>query len=198
LAVSVLDEDREAVELEMRLKGHSPAEIARALEVVDAAGTVFASEFTEGISVFDEVRTRYRHEPWFGDLHGNITWALLDKSPDEIRASGSEFRWHTPFRYDPLPTIAWVQAPQLWVLGGLDIDAPSGETARRLHRLIELHHPITVALYPNAEHGMTEFETGATGERLSTRYSEGYFSMLADFARQGRLARRYGDARIDR
>src|SRR5262249_1913872 len=117
LAVSVLDEDREAVQLEMHLKGHNEAEISRALEIVDAVGILFASEFTEGFDQFDALRTRYRNEPWYPDLHGDFTHFFLDKSVDDLRAAAADFRWQTPFRYDPIPTIAWVRAPQLWVLG---------------------------------------------------------------------------------
>ena len=34
------------------------------------------------------------------------------------------------------------------------------------------------------------------GERISTRYSPGYFKMLRDFARYGSLKKQYGNARI--
>jgi len=40
LAVSVIDEDQQEVEIEMREKGHSSAEIASALEVARAAENI--------------------------------------------------------------------------------------------------------------------------------------------------------------
>jgi hypothetical protein len=43
---------------------------------------------------------------------------------------------------------------------------------------------------------MTLFETAADGERVSTRFAPGYFAMMRDFARDGRLSGPYGDARI--
>jgi hypothetical protein len=61
LAVSVIDEDRQEVEIEMREKGHSTAEIAQALEVAGAAETVIASGFTQGFKAFDAVRAKYRN-----------------------------------------------------------------------------------------------------------------------------------------
>lgn len=170
----------------------------KALEVADAAEAVFASGFTEGVDAFDALSTRYRSEPWFRDLHGNFTWVLLDKTRDEILASAARFRWQTPFRYDPLPTIAAVAAPQLWVMGGLDVDAPSASSLQRLRGLIAQGKPIITAFYPQAEHGMTEFEIGPDNSRQSTRYVAGYFHMLADFARYGRLQGSYGDAEIAR
>ena len=43
---------------------------------------------------------------------------------------------------------------------------------------------------------MTLFETTPDGERISTRYAPGYFAMIRDFAREGRLSKAYGDAEI--
>lgn len=196
LAVSVLHEDREAIEFQMKLKGYGPDVIARAHEISDAVARVFESGFTNGIEEFDAVRARYRNEPWYGDVHGNFTWLLLPMTPEQIRIEGAKFRWGTPFAYDPLPTLERLDVPQLWVVGGLDVDAPSGDTVARLDGLIAKGRPVTLAIYPSAEHGMTEFETSASGARVSTRYSAGYFQMMADFARDGRLRASYGAAQL--
>ena len=91
-----------------------------------------------------------------------------------------------------------VQAPQLWILGSDDLQAPSAETGRRITGLISDGRPVTLAVFPGAEHGMTEFETKADGERVSTRYSQGYFEMMRDFARNGRLGPHYGRSTITR
>jgi len=84
----------------------------------------------------------------------------------------------------------------LWISGGEDYEAPSAETGRRIKSLIEAGRPFTLAIYPHAEHGMTLFETTADGTRLSTRYAPGYFAMIRDFARDGRLRGAYGDAEV--
>jgi hypothetical protein len=86
--------------------------------------------------------------------------------------------------------------PQLWILGSDDLDAPSAETAARIKSLIAAGKNYTLAVYPGAEHGMTEYELNAKGERLSTRYAAGYFKMMADFIREGRINGRYGNAEI--
>jgi pimeloyl-ACP methyl ester carboxylesterase len=199
LAVSVIDEDQQEVELEMREKGHSPAEIANALEVARAAENVFASGFTGGFAEFDAVRAKYKNAPWFKDLHGNYTHFFLPYSESELREMGTNFRWGTPFHYDPMPTLRSDTAPQLWILGGEDYEAPSAETARRIRSLIADGLPFMLSVYPQAEHGMTLFEIApGTGERLSTRFAPGYFAMIRDFAREGRLKGVYGDAEIAR
>ncbi|MBW8812995.1 MAG: alpha/beta hydrolase [Caulobacterales bacterium] len=198
LAVSVIDEDQQEVALEMALKGHSADDTRKALEVADAAETVIASRFTEGFQRFDELRARYKNEPWYKDLHGNYTWALLPYSEAELREKAKAFDWGTPFHYDPMPTLKKVSTPQLWVLGRDDLEAPSAETSRRLKGLIAQGRPITLALYPGAEHGMTEFEVAPDGERLSTRFAPGYFQMMADYIRTGRIAGPYGKSEVTR
>ncbi len=196
LAVSVIDEDQQEVELEMHDKGHSPADTAKALEVARAAEEVIASRFTRGFEAFDAVRAKYRDEAWYRDLHGNFTWALLPYSEAQLRELGPSFDWGTPFHYDPMPVLRASTVPQLWILGGRDYEAPSAETSRRIRSLIADGLPYTLAYYPAAEHGMTLFETAADGSRRSTRYAPGYLAMIRDFARYGRLRGTYGDAEL--
>ncbi len=198
LAVSVIDEDQQQVALEMSLKGHNAEEIAKALEVADAAEAVIESAFTKGFERFDVVRAKYRNEPWYKDVHGNYTYLLLPYSEAELREKGKAYVFGTPFRYDPMPTLRAVNTPQLWILGEDDLAAPSAETSRRIKTLIAEGRPITLALYPGAEHGMTEYETRPDGERVSTRYAAGYFAMMRDFARTGRLQGPYGSSVITR
>jgi hypothetical protein len=140
-----------------------------------------------------------RNEPWYKDLHGNYTHFILPYTSAELREQrdqGKAFVFGTPFRYDPMPTLRAVEAPQLWILGEDDLEAPSAETSRRLKTLIAEGKPITLALFPHAEHGMTEYEVASNGERVSTRYAPGYFTMMRDFARNGRLSDSYGSSAV--
>jgi len=194
LAVSVIDEDQEEVALEMRLKGHSQPEISKALEVASAAEAVFESGFTKGFERFDALRVKYCNEPWYKNLHGNYTHFILPYTAAEIREKGKDLIFGTPFRYDPMPTLRAVEAPQLWILGEDDLEAPSAETSRRIKALIAEGKPITLALFPHAEHGMTEYEVASSGERVSTRYAPGYFAMMRDYARNGHVGGSYGSS----
>jgi uncharacterized protein len=194
LAFSVIDEDQQEVALEMRLKGHSPDQIAKAQEVAAAAEAVFESGFTEGFKRFDTVRAKYRGEAWYKDLHGNYTYLILPYSEAELREKGKAYVFGTPFRYDPMPTLLAVKAQQLWILGEDDLEAPCAPTAHRLKELIAQGLPITLAIFPHAEHGIYEFETKPDGERDDTRNSDGYFAMMRDFARDGRLDGPYGSS----
>jgi uncharacterized protein len=192
LAFSVIDEDQQEVELEMRLRGHSSKEIAKAEKVTEAAEAVFESGFTKGFERFDAVRAKYRNEPWYKDLHGNYTYLILPYSEAELREKGRAFVFGTSFRYDPMPTLRALKAPQLWILGEDDLEAPSDPTARRLKALAAKGQPITLAIFPHAEHGIYEFEIEPDGERVNTRNADGYFAMMRDFARDGRLKGPYG------
>jgi pimeloyl-ACP methyl ester carboxylesterase len=192
LAVSVIEEDQEEVALEMRLKGHGQEEISKALEVASAAEAVFESNFTKGFERLDAVRAKYRNEPWYKDVHGNYTHFILPYTAVEAREKFKDSLPGTPFRYDPIPTLRAVKAPQLWVLGQDDLEAPSAETSRRIKALIAKGKPITLAVFPHAEHGMTDYEIASDGERVSTRYAPGYFAMMRDFARNGQLSGSYG------
>jgi pimeloyl-ACP methyl ester carboxylesterase len=198
LAVSVADEDREAIAFQMGLKGYGPDVIAKAQEIGAAATRIFESGMSDGIEELDAVRARYRGEPWYKDVYGNYTHIILGMTAEEIRTKGQAYRFGTPVRYDPMPTLRAVTVPQLWALGGQDIDAPVGETVRRISALIDAGKPITVAVFPKAEHGMTEFEEKPDGERVSTRFTPGYFKLLIDYAKGGKLAKAYGDAKITR
>jgi len=192
LAFSVIDEDQQEVALEMRLKGHTSEEIAMAEEIASAAEAVFESGFTKGFERFDAVRAKYRSEPWYKDLHGNYTYLILPFSEAQLREKGKAYVFGTPFRYDPMPTLRALKAPQLWILGGDDLEAPSAPTASRLKALAAQGRPIILAVFPHAEHGIYEFETAPDGERENTRNADGYFALMRDFARDGRLKGAYG------
>ena len=197
LAVSVIDEDRQQVELEMRDKGRTPAEISQALQVASAAEAVIASGFTEGFREFDALRALYKEAAWYGDLHGNFTYMLLPHTEAELRDLGPKFAWGTPFFHDPMQALRANRAPQLWILGAADYEAPSGETSYRIKSLIADGRPYTLAVYPGAEHGMTLFELDPeTGERLSTTFAPRYFDLIRDYARDGKLQESYGNAEL--
>lgn len=210
LAVSPLQEDHEAVEFQMRAKGHGEDEIRQAWAVSDAAGAMVASGFEHRrVEAFIAARSAARSKPWYPDLRGNITQVVLPMpdeelrkttriafpmSPEELRARGPVYVVGTPFHYDPMPVLRATKTPQLWVLGGQDQDAPSAETLRRLQALADAGAPIATALFPRGEHGMTEVVPGPDGDPVAIGYPSGYLRMLLDFARDGRLHGDYGDA----
>lgn len=191
LAISPLEEDREAVAFQLKLKGYDQAVIDKAWEISDAIGLIVSSNLTQGYDQLDTARAKYRNEPWYKDIRGDFSYMLLPYTTDEIREKGKAFMFATPWHYDSMAVLDKLHTPQLWMLGGDDIDAPSGETLRRLTSLQAKGLPITTALFPHAEHGMTEYEPGPDGSRVSTRYSAGYMQLTIDYAK-GQLHAPYG------
>lgn len=196
LAVSPLDEDREAVEFDMERAGFGPEIKAKAMEIAAAAARIVESNFTAGYEQLAAVKRKYGDEPWFKSVRGNFTWYLLAGSEESIRKEGPALLEGVPARYDPMPVLANLDVPQLWILGGQDRDAPPMQTLRRLSALSKSGRPITAAVFPGADHGMYEFETQADGERVSTRQPEGYFQMMQDFIAGKPRARGYGSAEL--
>lgn len=196
LAVSPLEENRSEMKLEMRLAGHGPKEIAKAMEVVKAGETLILSGLTKGFEAFAAVKAKYAQAPWYKDLHGNYTYLLLPLDTEGLKANRSSFVLGTPWRYDPMPALRAARTPQLWLLGDDDLLAPSAETSKRIRRLGASGHPFTLAMFPHAGHGIMEYETDAKGVRAETRVAEGYNAMIRDFAREGALTEGYGAATI--
>jgi pimeloyl-ACP methyl ester carboxylesterase len=193
LAVSPFDEDREAVALDMARHGFGADETRKALEVAAAAHAVITSGFQAGYAQLHAQRDRYAREPWFRYLRGNVTHLLLSIPEDELRAQGPKLLAGILPDYDPMPVLGKLAIPQLWIFGADDIDAPPGETLRRLRALRREGKPLSLVIYPRAEHGLYEYELTA-GERLSTRQPSTYLPLMSEFALRGRIGRRYADA----
>ncbi|MDT7812419.1 MAG: uncharacterized protein QOJ42_2335 [Acidobacteriaceae bacterium] len=191
LAVSPLDEDREAIAFDMERAGFGPEIKAKAMEVADATATIVASNFTDGYEQLEAVKRKYGQEPWFRSVRGNFTAYLLATSIETSLKEGPSLLEGVPAQYDPMPVLANLEVPQLWILGGQDRDAPPAETIRRLAALRKAGRPITTVVFPEADHGMYEFETLPDGERISTRQPEGYFPLMRDFIKGKHYASRY-------
>jgi pimeloyl-ACP methyl ester carboxylesterase len=196
LAVSPLDEDREAIALDMTRRGYGADVMAKAMKVADATAAIVRSDFRDGYDQLAAVKTRYAGEAWFKQVHGDISFFLLQTPEAQLREQGPVLLAGVPADYDPMPVLRNLDTPQLWILGEDDTEAPSAETASRLRDLMAQGRPITLAMFPHADHGIYEYETRADGERVSTRNPDGYFAMMRDFIRDGRIGKRYGDSRI--
>lgn len=194
LAVSPIDEDRAAIELDMTRHGYGPDVVTKALEIADATEAILVSNFKSGFDRLDAVRAKYGNEPWFKHVHGNVTFFMLQFPEAEVRERGPKMLPDLLPHYDPMPVLRSLSTSHLWILGEDDLDAPPAETIRRLRALAAGGKRIDVAVFPRAEHGIFEYETAADGTRISTRNSAGYFAMMRDYILEGRLRRHYGSS----
>ncbi|HUQ10453.1 MAG TPA: alpha/beta hydrolase [Steroidobacteraceae bacterium] len=197
LAVSPIEEDREAVALDMARHGFGADETRRALEVARAVQGIIESHFASGYDELERLRARYSGEPWFRYLRGNVTGLLLAQPEGFWREQGPVLLAGVIPEYDPMPVLRKLQTPQLWILGSDDIDAPPAETWRRLLALRRGGRPLSLAMLAGAEHGLYLFELKGE-ERVSTRLPASYFPLMRDFIVDGAIGVSYPDAVVVR
>jgi hypothetical protein len=194
LAESALGEDRSQVFDELTRAGYGPEVLAKARKLTDATDKVIASGFKDGWAELAEVKRLYGEEAWFKGVEGEFTGQIAHEPEAKVKAIGPTLDQGTSWDYEPVPVLRALKAPQLWILGGADREAPNVETRKQLLALVREGRPITVMSFPNPDHGILQFETDAQGKRTSTRYADGYWRAEADFARSGRLDGTYGQA----
>lgn len=180
LVESPLAEDRDEVFDDLRTAGYGDDVIAKAREITDATGRVMASDFKDGYAQLDAVRAKYQKEPWYSKVKGEYTGDFLAYPNWMLQMLGPMFDVGTSWEYDPVPALKAYDKPHLWVLAGRDSSAPSENTLRILREVQAERPNLDIVMFPNADHGIIEFEE-KDGKRLETRFSEGYFKLVADW-----------------
>ncbi|MBL8302875.1 MAG: alpha/beta hydrolase [Ideonella sp.] len=195
LVASPIEEDREQMVSELRAAG-----LGREAEVLvdrlsQATATLLRSGFTRGYEALDAVRREMATQPWAARIEGEHSGAIARLPNDELRRLGRarfdnlELIWD----HDAVGPLRRLEAPLLWVLAGEDREAPIDTTRRALLALAKEGRPIDVYLFPDTDHGMVEFTTGADGTRQATRITDGYLRLLGDWI-HGRMRGPYGRA----
>ena len=187
MAEGVLAEDREEMRQNLEAAGWGPEVVAEGRKIHEVTAAFVVSNGAVGFEGLDALRARYGSEPWWKDIGGDFSSLLLGMTNEEITALLPKIDWGLMWDYDPMPTLRRVDAPMLWILAADDTGAPVEGTRERLTALAAEGRPITVLQYPDADHGIIQFETGANGERIETRYSDGYIQAVLDWAASGRL-----------
>ena len=196
LAYGVLAEDSDQVMVDLESRGWGPDVLSKAREITDATSAFVASRGAVGFGGLEAMRARYRTEPWFADIRGEFTGMLLNAPNEQIIAMAPQLDAGTSWDYDPLPVLSRLNTPMLWIQAEKDTGAPPEATRRRLMDLSAAGRPITLLEYPETDHGIVRFETGADGRRTSLGYAPGYYQAVLDWARTGRLEGAYGDGRL--
>ncbi len=191
MAEGPLAEDASEVRQSLIARGYGADVLAQAKELTDATGRVIASDYKAGFKELAAAKARYRDAPWYGEIEGEFTEDFIKHPNWILRIAGPFHDQGTSWEYDPMPTLRQVSAPQLWILAGEDREAPHEETLRRLTLLQGEGRPIVVAVFPETDHGILEYEE-RDGERVYTRYAEGYFPMMVEWIRNGTVTGPYG------
>jgi len=181
LAISMLEEDRQEVAQSLHAKGYGADVLAKGEEIHRVTSLVAVSRFKEGLEELERLKSTYGKEPWFAELGGDFTAPLTSTPKEQIPALRAMLNYPYDLAYDPMPTIAKITVPQLWILAGKDTEAPHETTLANLQQLRkEKGLPIEVVVFPNADHGIIEVEEGPNGRRRAGRTSAGYFELLID------------------
>ena len=197
LADSPLSENRDEALQDLEAAGFTdPAIRAKALEVIAATEAVVVSRFESGYDKLDAVKKKYGKEPWFKAVKGEFTGELLKYPSFALRIVGPMRDVGTTWNYESLDTLRRLNVPVLWILAADDTSAPPAVTRARLLALAAEGRAITVLQFPATDHGIKEYETTEKGERLETRYADGYFRAAVDWARDGVLHPPYGSGLV--
>lgn len=189
--VPVTQEDRWGYVYALRKNGFGEAAIAEADRINDVVSAIVdhgENRWAEARALLD----RAQGEPWFEAVRGSdslvgflagtrMPWWL-------VRLYGW---WHlrpreVPFidrLYDPVPTLASLDVPSLWIFGGEDHSMPTGWSVEALERLQAAGRPIEVAIFPDADHGILSFEETDSGRRI-LGYEEGFLPLQVAWLRE--------------
>lgn len=101
--------------------------------------------------------------------------------------------------YDPVPTLAALDVPSLWIFGGEDSSMPTQWSIDELETLQAAGRPIEIEIFSEAEHGILLFEEGDDGERSYLGYAPGYLQLQVDWIRRlsGLLPNERSDEQVD-
>lgn len=183
LLIDPLEEDASQVAAELTEAGYGADVHKQAREITDATGNLMAEHFVKGYEQLAAVKARYGTAPWFAKIKGEFTGDILALDEATLRREGrAKFdNLDLDWRYDAMGWMRKVKAPQLWVIAAEDREAPPQTTVDRLQTLRREGHDIAIVRFPGTDHGMVEFNQDATGERTTTRVTDGYFRLLGDW-----------------
>ncbi|MEL7305642.1 MAG: alpha/beta fold hydrolase [Myxococcota bacterium] len=180
LAVSPVEEEVSEVAARLAAAGHGRDILGRSRALVEAGVVLADSDFSRGTEVFGKLKKQAEAEGWLEDIGSEgLTGALARYPVFFVRSTWSFFDTNTSWSYDPKSTLASLDTPQLWLLGGQDKDAPSASTQTVLRELAASGNDIEVEVYETADHGLVERVGGPEGP--ASRFVEGYWQAVANF-----------------
>jgi uncharacterized protein len=151
------------------LAGHSQAGWIMPLAATREPAIRFLLAFS-GPAVTANENDLYQTLAGEGDRPQRLSDAAVDARVEQAGPGG----------VDPIPWIAAVRIPSLWLYGALDHIVPPRLSAKRLAPLAaEPGRDLTVATFARANHALVETRTGLTSEMLrSDRYARGLFKRV--------------------
>ena len=179
MAMSVAEEDRLEAPLKLKEMGLDAESIAQFQELNGALHKVAEGNFKD-YREFEAMIAKYKDAKWFATVKGTQTWAgsVLAMGIEQAKVQMPPMfeTFFQPF-YEPVPTLESLKIPMLWLIAKDDIEAPPEPTIAVLKRLRSEGKPFSTIIFPNTNHGITEFVI-RDGRRATTQYAHSYFSTM--------------------
>jgi uncharacterized protein len=187
LAMSMADEDRLEAPLKLKEAGLDDEAVAEFKQLNAALHQLARQQFADW-NELEQLLTRFQDRPWMAVAAKQQSWVgvFLQMGLPQAKAVAPDMfkNFFQPF-YEPVPTLERLDLPMLWLMAGKDIEAPPELTLEALNRLQRQGKPITVKIFPNADHGMQDFVV-IDGKRVRTRYAAGYHQALLKWLQRTR------------
>ncbi len=189
--VPITEEDRWGYRYVLDQKGFGEDAIAKADRINDVLGDIFdrgEDRWQELGTLIDEARG----QDWFEAIAGSdsmLGFVAGTKMPLWIARLYAWWmmRGKEDFvdrLYDPVPVVAGLQTPSLWIFGGEDSSMPSGDSIEILEDLQAQGSPISVEVFQQAEHGILTFKSDDPFDREYLGYAPGYLDLQVRWLRQ--------------
>ena len=189
--VPVTGEDRWGYVWALREKGYGDDAIAKADEINDIVGAIMDNG-EDRWAELGEALDAAQGQDWFEALAGSdgvVGFLAGTKMPLWVvrliawwMTRGDEL--FIDRLYDPVPTVASLDIPSLWIFGEDDSSMPTQWSVDELEKLQATGRPIEIEVYPRAEHGILLMEEGENGERTPIGYAPGYFKRQVNWVRE--------------
>lgn len=192
LAESPIAQDQALVDLQLQESGADAATRLEARRLSAITERIVRSQLQEGFAELEAFKLRHAGAAWLQAIQPrSYTGLFLKFDAQTIRTHGPAMAQGLDFAHEPLPVLAALQAPQLWLLAGADRQAPSPGTQRHLRQLQAQGRDVDVLVFPQADHGLLELRP--TPEGTHTAYAAQQFELVASWILHGRPA---GSARF--
>jgi len=164
-----------------------------AVREVDEINDIASDIMDRGENRWDELKTALKEaegREWYEAVQGSdsmvgfMTATSMPMWAMRLYAWWS-FRGDVPFvdrLYDPVPTLASLDTPSLWIFGGEDSSMPTGWSIEELEKLRAAGRPIEIEVFEDAEHGILVFDGDAgVDDRQIVGYAPGYLPLQVDW-----------------
>lgn len=189
--VPVTGEDRWGYVYALREKGMGDEEIAAADRVNDVLSAI-VDRREDRWSELERMFAEAEDEPWMRGVAGSDSMLGFLASTKMPWWMIRTYAWWVFSRpdvafidrlYDPVPAMASLEVPSLWIFGGEDHSMPTGWTVDELEALQGAGKPIQIRLFPDADHGILLFDETEEGERTFRGYAPGYLPLQVEWLR---------------